>query len=135
VLQLADILPTGYEVGVLKGSVKPGDVVAVVGAGPVGLAAVMTARLFGPSRIISIDLSDRRLARAKEFGADNTVNPGSGDAAEAVRELTDGLGVDVAIEAVGVPATFELCTEIVRPGGHVANVGVRQPATLHLETL
>lgn len=136
VLQLADILPTGFEVGVLKGGVKPGDVVAVVGAGPVGLAAVMTARLFGPSRVIAIDLSDRRLARAEQFGADTTINPSSGDAADTVRELTDGLGADVAIEAVGVPATFELCTEIVRPGGHVANVGVHgEPATLHLETL
>jgi alcohol dehydrogenase len=134
VLQVADILPTGFEVGVLNGQVKPGDVVAVVGTGPVGLAAIMTCRLFGPSRIIAIDLSDHRLARAKQFGADITINNSSEDPIERVRELGDGLGVDVAIEAVGVPATFELCTEIVRAGGRVANVGVHgEPATLHLE--
>ena len=136
VLQVADILPTGFEVGVLNGQVKPGDVVAVVGTGPVGLAAIMTCRLFGPSRIVAIDLSDRRLSRAAQFGADTTINNSSEDPIERVRDLGDGLGVDVAIEAVGVPSTFELCTEIVRPGGHVANVGVHgQPATLHLETL
>jgi alcohol dehydrogenase len=136
VLQVADILPTGFEVGVVNGKVKPGDLVAVVGAGPVGLAAIMTCGLFGPSRIVAIDLSDRRLARAQQFGADTTINPSTEDAAARLRELGDGLGADVAIEAVGVPATFELCTEIVRPGGHVANVGVHgTPATLHLETL
>jgi alcohol dehydrogenase len=136
VLQVADILPTGFEVGVLNGQVKPGDVVAVVGTGPVGLAAIMTCRLFGPSRVVAIDMSDRRLARATQFGADTTINNSSEDPIERVRDLGDGLGVDVAIEAVGVPSTFELCTEIVRPGGHVANVGVHgQSATLHLETL
>jgi alcohol dehydrogenase len=136
VLQVADILPTGFEVGVLNGQVKPGDVVAVVGTGPVGLAAIMTCRLFGPSQIVAIDLSDRRLSRATQFGADITINNSSEDPIERVRDLGDGLGVDVAIEAVGVPSTFELCTEIVRPGGHVANVGVHgQSATLHLETL
>ena len=136
VLQVADILPTGFEVGVLNGQVRPGDVVAVVGTGPVGLAAIMTCRLFGPSRIVAIDLSDRRLSRATQFGADTTINNSSEDPIERVRDLGDGLGVDVAIEAVGVPSTFELCTELVRPGGHVANVGVHgQPATLHLETL
>jgi alcohol dehydrogenase len=136
VLKVADILPTGFEVGVLNGNVKPGDVVAVVGAGPVGLAAIMTSRLFGPSRIIAVDLSDRRLARAEQFGAGTTINPATVDAAERVRELTDGLGAEVVIEAVGVPATFELCTELVRPGGHVANIGVHgKPATLHLEDL
>ena len=110
--------------------------VAVVGAGPVGLAAIMTGGLFGPSRIVAIDLSDRRLARAGEFGADTTINPSTENAAARVRELTDGLGADVAIEAVGVPSTFELCTELVRPGGHVANIGVHgEPATLHLESL
>ena len=136
VLQVADILPTGFEVGVLNGHVEPGDVVAVVGAGLVGLAAIMTGGLFGPSRIVAIDLSDRRLARAGEFGADTTINPSTENAAARVRELTDGLGADVAIEAVGVPSTFELCTELVRPGGHVANIGVHgEPATLHLESL
>jgi alcohol dehydrogenase len=136
VLFLADILPTGFEVGVLNGGVQPGDTVAVVGAGPIGLAAIMTAQLFTPGRVIAIDLADARLAQAVEFGADVTVNNGDENAVERVRELTDGLGADVAIEAVGVPETFELCTELIRPGGRVANVGVHgHPATLHLETL
>ncbi len=136
VLFLADILPTGFEIGVLNGSVKPGDTVAVVGAGPVGLAAIMTAKLYGPGRIIAIDLADSRLERAREFGADETINNSSENAVERVMEVTDGLGADVVMEAVGVPATFELCTELVRPGGRVANIGVHgQPATLHLETL
>src|SRR5690242_3978569 len=136
VIFLADILPTAYEVGVLNGGVQPGDTVAVVGAGPIGLAAIMTAKLFTPSRVVAIDLADSRLEKALEFGADVAINNGREDAAEAIRELTDGLGVDVAIEAVGVPETFELCTAIVRPGGHVANVGVHgHSATLHLETL
>jgi alcohol dehydrogenase len=136
VLFLADIMPTAYEVGVIAGGVQPGDTVAIVGAGPVGLAAIMTARLLTPGTIVAIDLADSRLARATEFGADVTVNNGTEDAVARVMALTDGLGADVAIEAVGVPATFELCTELVRPGGHVANVGVHgAPATLHLETL
>jgi alcohol dehydrogenase len=136
VLLLADILPTGYEIGVLNGRVKPGDVVAIVGVGPVGLAALMTSRLFGPSKIIAVDLSDKRLARAQKFGADSIINSGSQDAVAVVRELTGGLGADVAIEAVGLPATFELCLELVRAGGHVANVGVHgKPATIHLDRL
>jgi alcohol dehydrogenase len=135
-LMLADILPTGFEVGVLNGGVRPGDVVAVVGAGPIGLSAIMGARLFSPSHIVAIDLADSRLEAAKQFGADVTVNNGHDDPMEAIRSLTDGLGVDVAIEAVGVPATFELAAELVRPGGHVANIGVHgEPATLHLESL
>ena len=136
VLFLADILPTSYEVGVLNGRVTPGDTVAIVGAGPIGLAAIMTARLYTPGRIVAIDLADARLARARAFGADVTINNGREDAVAQVLELTGGLGVDVAMEAVGVPATFELCTELVRPGGTVANIGVHgQPATLHLEKL
>ena len=136
VVFLADILPTAYEVGVLNGGVQPGDTVAVVGAGPIGLAAIMTAKLFTPSRIIAIDLADVRLEKARQFGADVQINNGRQDAAEEIRKLTEGLGVDVAIEAVGVPETFELCTAIVRPGGRVANVGVHgHSATLHLETL
>jgi alcohol dehydrogenase len=136
VLFLADILPTAYEVGVLNGRVQPGDTVAIVGVGPIGLAAVLTARLFTPAHIVAIDLDDNRLERALEFGADVAVNSGVTAPVEAVRELTDGLGADVAIEAVGVPETFELCAELVRPGGRVANVGVHgHPATLHLETL
>ena len=136
VLMLADIGPTGYEVGVLNGAVGPGDVVVVVGAGPIGLSAIMGARLFSPAHIVAVDLADSRLEAAKRFGADTIVNAGREDVLGVVRDLTDGLGADVAIEAVGVPATFELCTQLVRPGGHVANIGVHgSPATLHLETL
>ena len=136
ILMLADILPTGYEVGVLNGRVQPGDTVAVVGAGPVGLSAILGAKMYSPRHIIAIDLADARLDAARTFGADLTVNNGREDAVAYVQALTDGLGADVAIEAVGMPATFELCTELVRPGGHVANIGVHgQPATLHLESL
>jgi alcohol dehydrogenase len=136
VLMLADILPTGYEVGVLNGAVQPGDTVAIVGAGPIGLAATLGARLLSPSHVIAIDLAASRLDAAKQFGADIVVNNRDDDPIARVLELTDGLGADVAIEAVGVPDTFELCTRLVRPGGHVANVGVHgKPATLHLEDL
>ena len=136
VLMLADILPTGYEVGVLNGRVEPGDVVAVIGAGPVGLAAIIGARLFSPCHIVALDIADGRLDAAKQFGADVVVNNGRQDALEVIRELTDGYGADVAIEAVGTPATFELATTLIRPGGHVANIGVHgKPATLHLEQL
>jgi len=133
---LSDILPTGFEIGVQYGAVKPGDVVAVVGAGPVGLSSVMTARLYGPSKIIAIDLDSARLKRAAEFGATNVVNSGEADWKEQVLALTDGQGVDVAIEAVGIPQTFTMCTEVVRPGGHVANIGVHgKPAELKLNEL
>ena len=136
ILMLADILPTGYEVGVLNGNVQPGDVVAIVGAGPIGLSAITGARLFSPSHVVAIDLADVRLEAAKRFGADVTVNNGRQDPLEVIRELTDGLGADVAIEAVGVPATFELAARLIRPGGHIANIGVHgEPATLHLEEL
>jgi alcohol dehydrogenase len=136
VLFLADILPTAYEVGVLNGRVEPGDTVVVVGAGPIGLATIMTAKLHTPGKIVAVDLADSRLAKALDFGADIVVNNGSEDAVARVMELTDGLGADVAIEAVGVPETFELCAELIRPGGRVANVGVHgHPATLHLEKL
>jgi alcohol dehydrogenase len=136
VLFLADILPTAYEVGVLNGRVEPGDTVAIVGAGPIGLAIVLTAQLFTPAHVVAIDVDEGRLARARELGADVTINNASGAALAAVMQLTDGLGADVAIEAVGLPETFELCTELVRPGGRVANVGVHgHSATLHLETL
>ena len=134
ILMLADILPTGYEVGVLAGGVRPGDVVAIVGAGPVGLSAITCARLFSPSHIIAIDLSDARLEAAKKFGADVTVNNGREDPVAVIRDLTGRLGADVAIEAVGVPATFELAVKLARPGGRIANIGVHgKPATLHLE--
>lgn len=136
ILMLADILPTGYEVGVLNGRVAPGDTVAVVGTGPVGLSAITGARMYSPSHVVAIDLADARLEAAKVFGADLTVNNGREDAVSFVKELTGGLGADVAIEAVGMPATFELCTQLVRPGGRVANIGVHgKPATLHLESL
>jgi len=136
VLFLADILPTAYEVGVLNGNVTPGDTVAIVGAGPIGLAAILAARLYTPGRIVAIDLEPARLTQATRFGADVTIDNGREDAIARLLELTDGLGADVAIEAVGVPATFELCTELVRPGGRIANVGVHgRPATLHLEKL
>ncbi|MDQ1376812.1 MAG: alcohol dehydrogenase, partial [Acidimicrobiaceae bacterium] len=136
ILMMSDILPTGYEVGVLNGRVQPGDVVAIVGAGPIGLSAIMGAQLFSPSHIVAIDLTDSRLEAAKQFGADVTVNNGREDALAIIKELTGGLGADVAIEAVGVPATFELAATLIRPGGHVANIGVHgQPATLHLEQL
>jgi alcohol dehydrogenase len=136
ILMLADILPTGYEVGVLNGHVQPGDVVAIVGAGPIGLSAIMGARLFSPSHVVAIDLADSRLEAAKQFGADVTINNGREDALAIVRELTGGLGADVAIEAVGVAPTFELAVALARPGGHIANIGVHGgPATLHLEEL
>jgi alcohol dehydrogenase len=136
ILMLADILPTAYEVGVLNGGVRPGDVVAIVGSGPIGLSAIMGARLYSPSHIVAIDMADARLEAAKRFGADVTVNNASQDPEEVVRLLTDGLGADVAIEAVGVPATFELAARLARPGGRIANIGVHgEPATLHLEEL
>jgi len=135
-VMLSDILPTGFECGVLNGQVKPGDTVAIVGAGPVGLAALLTAQFFTPAEIIMIDLDDNRLGTAKKFGASQTVNSGTGDAVAAVMGLTGNKGVDVAIEAVGIPATFELCQRLVAPGGHIANIGVHgKSVELHLETL
>ena len=127
-LMLSDILPTGFEIGVRNGRVEPGDVVAVVGAGPVGLSAMATAGLYGASRIIAIDLDDNRIAQAQKFGATDGVNSGAADWMEQVFALTDGLGVDTAIEAVGIPATFDMCQKIVRPGGTIANAGVHGKA-------
>ena len=136
VLFLADILPTAYEVGILNGGVEPGDTVAIVGAGPIGLAAIMTAGLYTPGRIVALDIAEARLEQARKFGADVTINNERENAIERIMDLTDGLGADVAIEAVGIPGTFELCTDLIRPGGRVANVGVHgHPATLHLEKL
>ena len=133
-LMLADILPTGYEVGVLAGGVRPGDVVDIVGAGPVGLSAITCAQLFSPSHIVAIDRSDARLDAAKQFGADVTVNNSREDPLAVIRELTGRLGADVSIEAVGTPGTFELAVKLIRPGGRIANIGVHgQAATLHLE--
>jgi alcohol dehydrogenase len=134
-LLLADILPTSYEVGVLNGKVSPGDTVVVVGAGPIGLAAITTARLFSPSRIIAVDKAKTRLDAALEFGATQAILVDD-DPVATLRGIGDGLGADTVIEAVGVPETFELSTELVRPGGRVANIGVHgKPATLHLESL
>jgi alcohol dehydrogenase len=136
VLFLADILPTAYEVGVLNGRVEPGHTVVIVGAGPIGLATIMTAKLHTPGQIVAVDLDDTRLGKALDFGAEVVVNNGVEDAVARIMALTEGLGADVAIEAVGVPETFELCTELIRPGGRVANVGVHgHAATLHLEKL
>jgi alcohol dehydrogenase len=135
-VMLSDILPTGLECGVLNGRVQPGATVAIVGSGPIGLAALLTAQFYSPAQIIMIDLDDGRLAVAKRFGATATVNSGDGKAADAVMSLTAGLGVDTAIEAVGVPATFELCQKIVAPGGVIANIGVHGvKVDLHLEKL
>jgi alcohol dehydrogenase len=135
-VMLSDILPTGLECGVLNGQVKPGDSVAIVGAGPVGLAVLLTAQFYSPATIYMIDLDDKRLAVAKKFGANALINSTQGDAADQVMELTEGAGVDVAIEAVGLPSTFAVCQAIVAPGGRIANVGVHgKPVELHLEKL
>ncbi len=135
-VMLSDILPTGFECGVLNGQVKPGDTIAIVGAGPVGLATLLTSQFYTPAEIIMIDLDDNRLAVAKTFGATQTINSSDGKAVQKLMKLTNEKGVDVAIEAVGIPATFELCEAIVGAGGHIANIGVHgKSVTLHLETL
>ena len=132
---LSDILPTGFECGVLNGQVKPGDTVAIVGAGPIGLAALLTAQLYSPAEIVSIDVDPNRLAVAKAFGATQVIDSSDGKAVENVLALTGGKGVDVAIEAVGVPATFDICQSILAPGGHLANIGVHgKPVTLHMRS-
>ncbi|MCU1582138.1 MAG: alcohol dehydrogenase [Microbacteriaceae bacterium] len=133
---LSDILPTGHEIGVKYGQVKAGDVVAVVGTGPVGLAVIATAGLYGASRIIAVDIDSNRVEQAKKFGATDGVVSTDADWKDQVLALTDGLGVDVAIEAVGLPETFAMCLDIVRPAGHVANVGVHgRPVELPLQNL
>src|SRR6202158_2331896 len=135
-VMLSDILPTGFECGVLNGQVKPGDTVAIVGAGPVGLAVLLTAQFYSPAAIFMIDLDDKRLAVAKQLGATTLINSTDGHAAHQVMELTEGAGVDVAIEAVGLPATFDICQAMVAAGGRIANVGVHgKPVELHLEKL
>lgn len=135
-VMLSDILPTGFECGVLNGKVQPGSKVAIVGAGPVGLAALLTAQFYSPAAIIMIDLDDNRLDVAKRFGATAVINSRDGKAAEAVMALTGKRGVDTAIEAVGVPPTFELCQQIIAPGGTIANIGVHgKKVDLHLESL
>ncbi len=135
-VMLSDILPTGFECGVLNGQIKPGDTVAIIGAGPVGLAALLTAQFFTPAEIIMIDLDANRLEVSKKFGATQTINSSSEKVVEKIMQLTGNKGVDTAIEAVGVPATFELCQSIIAPGGRIANIGVHgKSVELHLETL
>jgi alcohol dehydrogenase len=135
-VMLSDILPTGFECGVLNGKVKPGDTIAIVGAGPIGMAVLLTAQFYSPSEIIMIDLDNNRLKVAKTFGATHIINSGNENAVKKVMNLTDDKGVDAAIEAVGMTETFELCQEIVNTGGHIANIGVHGKSTiLHLETL
>ena len=135
-VMLSDILPTSFECGVLNGKVEPGSTVAIVGAGPVGLAALLTAQFYSPAEIIMVDLDDNRLEMAKRFGATLTVNSTDGKAAEAIMKMTAKRGVDTAIEAVGIPATFELCEKIVTAGGYIANIGVHgKKVDLHLESL
>jgi len=135
-VMLSDILPTGFECGVLNGKVQPGATVAIVGSGPIGLAALLTAQFYSPAEIIMIDLDDNRLAVAKRFGATQTINSTDGHAVETLMKLTDNKGVDTAIEAVGIPATFEMCEQIIAPGGVIANIGVHGvQVALHLERL
>jgi alcohol dehydrogenase len=135
-VMLSDILPTGFECGVLNGQVKPGDTVAIVGAGPIGLAVLLTAQFYSPAAVLMIDLDDNRLRAAKDFGATTLINSADGKAVERVLELTGGDGVDVAVEAVGMPATFDICQSILAPGGHLANVGVHgKSVELHVEKL
>ncbi|WP_236036395.1 zinc-dependent alcohol dehydrogenase family protein [Rhizorhabdus histidinilytica] len=135
-VMLSDILPTGFECGVLNGKVAPGNSVAIVGAGPIGLATLLTAQFYSPAMIIMIDLDDNRLEVARRFGATHTVNSADGKASDAVKALTEGRGVDTAIEAVGIPATFLLCQDLVAPGGVIANIGVHgSKVDLHLERL
>jgi alcohol dehydrogenase len=135
-VMLSDILPTGFECGVLSGKVLPGCTVAIVGSGPIGLAALLTAQFYSPAKIIMVDLDDNRLAVAKRFGATHVVNSSDGNAMTAIMELTDEIGVDTAIEAVGIASTFELCEKIIAPGGTIANIGVHgTKVDLHLENL
>jgi len=135
-VMLSDILPTGFECGVLNGKVQPGNTIAIVGSGPIGLASLLTAQFYAPAEIIMIDPDDNRLETAKKFGATQVINNSKENAVEKVKQLTNGKGVDTAIEAVGAPATFELCQSIIAPGGIIANIGVHgKSAVLHLETL
>lgn len=122
-VMLSDILPTGFEIGVLYGAVQPGDTVAIIGAGPIGMAALLTAQFFSPARLIMVDIDDSRLAMAKTFGATDVINSATSDAAAELLAMTKD-GIDVVIEAVGIAATFDICQAVVRPGGNIANVGV-----------
>lgn len=136
VVMLSDILPTGFECGVLNGQVQPGDAVVIVGAGPIGLAVLLTAQFYTPATIIMVDVDDNRLQVARSLGATHTINSQQQDAVKQVFALTENRGADVAVEAVGIPATFELCAAVIAPGGRIANVGVHgKSVPLHLETL
>ena len=135
-VMLSDILPTGFECGVLNGQVKPGDTVAIVGAGPIGLAALLTAQFYSPAEIIMVDVDDNRLGVAREFGATKVINNRDGKAIETVMALTDNRGVDVAMEAIGVAVSFDVCQAIVAAGGRIANIGVHgKPVQLNLDKL
>jgi alcohol dehydrogenase len=135
-VMLSDILPTGFECGVINGQISPGDTVAIVGAGPVGLAALLTAQFYSPSKIIMVDMDDNRLEVSRKLGATSTINSSKEIVIDRILQMTGGRGVDTAIEAVGVPATFELCESIIAPGGRIANVGVHgKSVDLHLESL
>lgn len=135
-VMLSDTLPTAFECGVLNGQVKPGDTVSIIGAGPIGIAVLLTVQFYSPSNIYVIDLDDNRLAVAKRLGATEIINSSDGNAASRILQMTDGVGVDVAIEAVGIPASMELCQAIIAAGGRIANIGVHgKPVTLHLERL
>lgn len=135
-VMLSDILPTGMEIGVLNGRVKPGDTIAIIGAGPVGLSALLTSQFYALTEIIMVDLDDNRLEIAKKFGATQLVNSSDGYAVQKIMELTEGKGVDVVMEAVGIPTTFDICQEIVKPGGNIANIGVHgKSVELHIEKL
>ena len=134
-VMLSDILPTGFEIGVVAGHVQPGDTIAIVGAGPIGMAALLTAQFYSPAKIYMIDLDKNRLKMATKFGATHTINSGNEDAVKRIFAETKD-GVDVAIEAVGIPATFDICQKIVRPGGHLANIGVHgKPVDLQIQNL
>jgi alcohol dehydrogenase len=135
-VMLSDVFPTGFECGVLSGRVAPGDTVVIVGAGPIGLAALLTAQFYSPAQIIMVDRDDNRLRVAKTFGASHTINFDKANVLKTVQQLTNGAGADVAMDAVGVPESFETCQEIIAPGGRIANIGVHgEPVTLHLEKL
>ncbi|GGO50372.1 alcohol dehydrogenase [Roseovarius pacificus] len=135
-VMLSDIMPTGLEIGVQYGKVKPGDTIAIIGAGPVGMSVLLTAQFYSPGRIVMIDMDPARLELARQFGATDTIQVGTDDPVENIMAMTDGVGVDVAIEAVGVPATFDICQKIISAGGNIANVGVHgTPVELHIEEL
>ncbi|MDC9613999.1 zinc-dependent alcohol dehydrogenase family protein [Xenorhabdus khoisanae] len=135
-LMLSDILPTGLEIGVINGRVQPGQTIALIGAGPVGLSALLASQFYSPAHIIMIDTDDNRLSVARQFGANTVINPTKQNVVEIINKLTDGIGVDVAIECVGIPATFKICQDIIAAGGFIANVGVHgKSVDLHLESL